>query len=80
MITKHPGTGGAVTVGTVTAQLLYEIGGARYAGPDVTTRFDTIELAQDGPRPGADQRGARRAPAADAQGRAATPSAASATR
>ncbi|TNY35055.1 acyclic terpene utilization AtuA family protein [Thermomonospora catenispora] len=49
VITKHEGTGGAVTVETVTAQLLYEIGGPRYAGPDVTTRFDTIELAQDGP-------------------------------
>ena len=49
VITKHPGTGGAVTVGTVTAQLLYEIGGARYAGPDVTARFDTISLSQDGP-------------------------------
>jgi Acyclic terpene utilisation family protein AtuA len=49
VITKHPGTGGAVTVETVTAQLLYEIGGVRYAGPDVTARFDTIELAQQGP-------------------------------
>src|SRR3954468_9349548 len=49
VITKHPGTGGAVTVGTVTAQLLYEIGGARYAGPDVTARFDTIRLDEDGP-------------------------------
>src|SRR5205823_7811510 len=49
VITKHEGTGGVVTVGTVTAQLLYEITGARYAGPDVTTRFDTIELAQQGP-------------------------------
>jgi hypothetical protein len=49
VITKHSGTGGAVTVGTVTAQLLYEIGGARYAGPDVTTRFDTIALTEDGP-------------------------------
>ncbi|MBV9382239.1 MAG: DUF1446 domain-containing protein [Streptosporangiaceae bacterium] len=49
VITKHPGTGGAVTVGTVSAQLLYEIGGARYAGPDVTTRLDSLELAQDGP-------------------------------
>jgi len=49
VITKHPGTGGAVTVGTVTAQLLYEIGGARYAGPDVTARFDTIQLSEDGP-------------------------------
>src|SRR3954449_4958496 len=48
VITKHPGTGGAVTVGTVTAQLLYEIAGARYAGPDVTARFDTIRLEQDG--------------------------------
>jgi hypothetical protein len=49
VITKHAGTGGAVTVGTVTAQLLYEITGARYAGPDVTTRFDTLTLAQEGP-------------------------------
>jgi hypothetical protein len=49
VITKHPGTGGAVTVGTVTAQLLYEIDSPRYQGPDVVARFDTIELAQDGP-------------------------------
>ena len=49
VITKHPGTGGAVTVGTVTAQLVYEIGGARYAGPDVTTRLDTVRLTQEGP-------------------------------
>jgi hypothetical protein len=49
VITKHAGTGGAVSIGTVTAQLLYEIGGARYAGPDVTARFDTIALAEDGP-------------------------------
>ncbi|MEU6476187.1 acyclic terpene utilization AtuA family protein [Streptomyces sp. NPDC047017] len=49
VITKHPGTGGVVDVGTVTAQLLYETGGARYAGPDVTTRLDTVRLTQDGP-------------------------------
>jgi len=49
VITKHPGTGGVVNVGTVTAQLLYEITGARYAGPDVTTRFDTLSLTQEGP-------------------------------
>ncbi|GAB91430.1 acyclic terpene utilization AtuA family protein [Gordonia rhizosphera] len=49
IITKHPGTGGAVTVGTVTAQLLYEVGGPRYLGPDVTTRIDSIQLGQDGP-------------------------------
>lgn len=46
VIGKHDGTGGAVTVGTVTSQLLYEIGGPRYLGPDVTARFDTIELEQ----------------------------------
>lgn len=49
VITKHPGTGGLVSVDTVTAQLLYEITGARYANPDVTARIDTVELAQDGP-------------------------------
>ncbi|WP_369170186.1 acyclic terpene utilization AtuA family protein [Streptomyces sp. R28] len=49
VITKHPGTGGFVDVGTVTAQLLYETAGARYAGPDVTTRLDTVRLLQDGP-------------------------------
>lgn len=49
VITKHPGTGGAVTVDTVTAQLLYEITGARYANPDATLRVDTIELSSDGP-------------------------------
>jgi Acyclic terpene utilisation family protein AtuA len=49
VITKHPGTGGAVTVGTVTAQLLYEVGGARYAGPDATLRLDTLQLREDGP-------------------------------
>ncbi len=48
VIAKHPGTGGAVTVDTVTAQLLYEIGGARYLSPDVVCRFDTIRLAQVG--------------------------------
>lgn len=49
VITKHPGTGGFVDVGTVTAQLLYETQGARYAGPDVTARLDTVRLTQDGP-------------------------------
>ena len=49
VITKHPGTGGAVSVGTVTAQLLYEITGHRYANPDVTTRLDSVTLTQDGP-------------------------------
>ena len=48
-ITKHPGTGGAVTVHTVTGQLLYEISGHRYLGPDVVTRFDTIRLDATGP-------------------------------
>jgi len=49
VVTKHPGTGGLVDVGTVTAQLLYETAGGRYAGPDVTARLDTVRLSQDGP-------------------------------
>ena len=49
VITKHPGTGGAVSVGTVTAQLLYETAGARYAGPDVTTRLDSVRLTEEAP-------------------------------
>jgi Acyclic terpene utilisation family protein AtuA len=49
VITKHPGTGGVVSAGTVTAQLLYEIAGPEYANPDVVARFDTVRLAADGP-------------------------------
>ncbi|MEV0201368.1 acyclic terpene utilization AtuA family protein [Nonomuraea sp. NPDC050691] len=49
VITKHPGTGGLVSIGTVTAQLVYEIAGPRYPGPDVVARFDTITLSDDGP-------------------------------
>ena len=48
VIGKHEGTGGEVSIGTVTSQLLYEIGGPEYLGPDVTTRFDTIELEEVG--------------------------------
>jgi hypothetical protein len=48
VITKHDGTGGRVSVGTVTAQLLYEIADPAYLGPDCTTHFDTITLAQEG--------------------------------
>ncbi|MEE3332537.1 MAG: acyclic terpene utilization AtuA family protein [Myxococcota bacterium] len=48
VIGKHDGTGGEVSIGTVTSQLLYEIGGPEYFGPDVTTRFDTISLEQVG--------------------------------
>ncbi|MGA8987254.1 acyclic terpene utilization AtuA family protein [Aeromicrobium sp.] len=49
VITKHDGTGGAVTVDTVTAQLVYEIGHPTYLGPDVSARLDTLELAQTAP-------------------------------
>ncbi|MGW1379507.1 acyclic terpene utilization AtuA family protein [Streptomyces sp. NPDC002446] len=49
VITKHPGTGGTVDLGTVTAQLLYETSGARYAGPDVTARLDTVRLVAQAP-------------------------------
>ena len=49
VITKHAGTGGAVTVDTVTAQLVYEIQSTRYLNPDVTTRLDSIQLREVGP-------------------------------
>jgi hypothetical protein len=49
VITKHSETGGLVSVGTVTAQVLYEIQGRRYLNPDVVARFDSIQLSPDGP-------------------------------
>src|SRR4029079_19140454 len=48
VITKHPGTGGLVSIGTLTAQLLYEIGGPHYLNPDVISDFGSIRLSQDG--------------------------------
>lgn len=48
VITKHPGTGGLVSIDTVKAQLLYEIRGPEYLTPDVTVRFDSIRLSQEG--------------------------------
>jgi hypothetical protein len=48
VITKHDGTAGVVSVGTVTAQLLYEIQGPDYANPDVVAHFGTVALTQDG--------------------------------
>ena len=47
VITKHAGTGGAVTVDTVTAQLVYEIQSTRYLGPDVTVHLDALRLEQE---------------------------------
>jgi hypothetical protein len=49
VVTKHPGTGGLVSAGTVTAQLLYEIGGPAYENPDVVARFDTVRVEEVGP-------------------------------
>lgn len=47
-ITKHPGTAGLVSVGTVKSQLLYEIGDPAYKNPDVTGHFDTLSIEQIG--------------------------------
>ena len=49
VVGKHDGTDGEVSVGTVTSQLLYEIGSPSYLGPDVIARFDTIQLEQLAP-------------------------------
>ena len=46
VVGKHEGTGGVVNVETITSQLLYEIGSPAYLGPDVTARFETIQLEQ----------------------------------
>lgn len=47
-ITKHPNTGGLVSIGTVTAQLLYEISSPEYLNPDVIAHFDTLSVEQIG--------------------------------
>ena len=47
VITKHENTGGLVSVGTVTAQLLYEIGSPAYLNPDVISHFDTLKITQE---------------------------------
>jgi Acyclic terpene utilisation family protein AtuA len=47
-ISKHPGTGGLISVGTVTAQLLYEINDPAYKNPDVVSHFDTLSIDQVG--------------------------------
>jgi hypothetical protein len=49
VITKHAGTGGVVSPGTVTAQLLYEISSPAYANPDVVAHFDTCTITQQAP-------------------------------
>jgi Acyclic terpene utilisation family protein AtuA len=49
VVTRQPGAGGLVSVGTVTAQLLYEIAGPAYANPDVVARFDTVRVEDAGP-------------------------------
>jgi len=48
VITKHTGTGGAVTTDTVTAQLVYEIQSQLYLGPDASVHLDSVDLAEDG--------------------------------
>jgi len=49
VVTKHPNTGGRVSVPTVTEQLVYEMGDPHsYITPDVIADFTTIHLAKDG--------------------------------
>ena len=48
-VTKHEGTGGMVTVDTISEQLLYEMGNpAEYITPDVIADFTSIRLEQEG--------------------------------
>ena len=49
VVTKHPNTGGRVSVQTITEQLVYEMGDPHsYITPDVIADFTTIKLAPDG--------------------------------
>lgn len=49
VVTKHDGTGGLVSVDTVSEQLLYEMGQPdEYITPDVVADFSTIQLRQEG--------------------------------
>ncbi|MFL6172925.1 MAG: acyclic terpene utilization AtuA family protein [Marmoricola sp.] len=49
VVTKPAGTGGVVSVDTVTAQLVYEVQSTLYLGPDVTTDLGSIRLNAEGP-------------------------------
>ncbi|NIR47397.1 DUF1446 domain-containing protein [candidate division KSB1 bacterium] len=48
-VTKQPGTGGMVTVDTVSEQIVYEMGDPKgYISPDVRVDFTTIQLERAG--------------------------------
>ncbi len=50
VVTKHPGTGGVVSVASVTEQLVYEMGDPHsYITPDGVADFTTIQLELAGP-------------------------------
>ena len=49
VVTKHPNTGGLVSVHTVAEQILYEIGPPAYMTPDGIARFDSLHLEEEGP-------------------------------
>ncbi|WP_310961234.1 acyclic terpene utilization AtuA family protein [Nocardioides terrisoli] len=48
-ITKHPGSPGQVSIGTVTAQLVYEVAGVEYPNPDAVLLLDTLHVEEEGP-------------------------------
>jgi len=47
-ISKHPGTGGLVSTGTVTEQILYETSTPAYLNPDVVVHFDSLSIEDRG--------------------------------
>lgn len=49
VVTKHPNTGGLISIDTIREQLVYEMGNpVEYISPDVIADFQTVQLMQEG--------------------------------